>query len=151
MIKTEPEPVNLKNDVEAMTDDQKIDYFDELKAKYCHMVEKLGNLERKCSYIGKQVSTLEKVKCKTKNKKKLSKKKFTGQNTTSEQFEAIENDDSIPEGWKSSWRIMDGFSKGTRVKVYWAPNGKSCTSRVAALNYMVTDLKSNEEDGCCPK
>merc|ERR1711963_1013312 len=124
---------------------KKINFFDELKARYCKMVQKLENFERKCSYIGKQVSQLEKIKCKTKNKKVFSKRRFSGQNTTSEQFETIENDESIPEGWKSSWRIMEGFSKGQKVKVYWAPNGKFCSSRVAALNYMLSDLKSEEE------
>ena len=89
---------------------------------------------------------MEKLKCKTKKKKTNLEKKFSGQNTTSEQFESIENDESIPQGWKSSWRIMDGFSKGKRVKVYWAPNGKFCGSRVSALNYMVTELNSSEDD-----
>ena len=144
-MKQEDDAVYLQKDV-IMTDDQKINFFDELKARYCKMVQKLENFERKCSYIGKQVSQLEKIKCKTKNKKVFSKRKFSGQNTTSEQFETIENDESIPEGWKSSWRIMEGFSKGQKVKVYWAPNGKFCSSRVAALNYMLSDLKSEEKD-----
>ena len=127
----------------TLTDDDKVNYYDGLKEKYSEMLKKVDSFKKKCSYIDRQVRTLEKVKCKSKPKKKVS---YIGQNTTSEQFEAIVNDGTIPSGWKSSWRIMHGFSKGSKVRVFWPPNGRFCASRVSALNYMTTALNSSEED-----
>ena len=43
-------------------------------------------------------------------------------------------------------KLLEGFSQGTKTKSYFAPNGRYCQSRLNALNYMVTELKSSPED-----
>ena len=76
-----------------------------------------------------------------------SRKKFKGQDNSKKGYEAIEDDPSLPPGWKSSWRINNGLCEGTKSKVFWAPNGKFMSSRIAALHYMVSGEISVTQEG----
>ena len=140
---TSDKPFYLTREV---TDDEKLDNFDVLQRDYQEMLTKFANLRKKCDYVDKLVINSEYTKKKVKSKKNELDKKFPGQAKDSGSFESIEHDDTVPEGWKSSWRLMAGFSKGQKIKVYWAPNERFCSSRVEALNYMLNDLGSCQQD-----
>ena len=101
--------------------------------------------KQRCDYIQSQVKLSEQSKAKTK-KKKPAKEKVYSPKFDSDLFELIEDDETIPKGWKSAWRILDGFSKGGRVKVFWEPNGKYCPSRVNAISQMISSFGSSQED-----
>ena len=119
---------------------EKIKYFDELKEKYLKMLETFSSVEKQCEALEEQVQIKEKVRV-TKIGSKL-----TGFDETNERYEEINNDPSLPEGWKSAWRTHEGFSKGQKTKNFWAPDGRYFGSRITALNFMVTEMKSSKED-----
>ena len=129
----------------SLSDEEKLRNFDELKKLCEEMKEKALCYQRRCDYIQGQIKQSEQEKT-HKKKKKCNKAKVYTPNFDSSLFEVIEEDDTIPPGWRSAWRTLDGFSKGGKVKVYWEPNGKYCPSRVNAINQMITILDSSEED-----
>jgi len=133
----------LKEGLE-LKEDEKVVFFDDLKDKYDTMLKKFTSFEKKCKYLENQVRSLEKGKSKAKGKNK----RFVGLHNTTASYENIEDDDTIPPGWKASWRLMgEGeISPGFKQKVYWAPNGRRCTSRIDAVKRMITEFSSSEED-----
>merc|ERR1719319_1477976 len=110
------------------------------------MVGRLQGLEGRAEALEKEVQVEERKAMVVKKKPEPSRKSFGGLDNSSGKYEEIPGDPSTPEGWKSAWRTMEGFSQGTRTKSYFAPNGRYCQSRLNALNYMVTELGSSEED-----
>ena len=129
----------------SLSDDDKLKNFDELKRLCEEMEKKAVCYKQRCDYIQSQVKLSEQSKAKTK-KKKPAKGKVYSPKFDSDLFELIEDDETIPNGWKSAWRILDGFSKGGRVKVFWEPNGKYCPSRVNAISQMISSFGSSQED-----
>ena len=125
---------------------EKIKYFDELQTRYANMVEQFASYEKKCEYLEQEVKLAELRNLAKKRKIDSGRKSFGGMEGSTGNYEEIGEDPTIPPGWKSCWRTMEGFSQGTRTKSYFAPNGRYCQSRLNALNYMVTDLKSSPED-----
>ena len=125
---------------------EKIKYFDELRAKYVAMVARLQGLERRADTLEMEVKEEELRSATARKKTEPSRKSFGGLDNSTGKYEEITEDATIPEGWKSAWRTMEGFSKGARCKSYFAPDGRYCQSRLNALNYMVTELGSSEED-----
>ena len=127
--------------------------MDDLKALYDEMVEKVACFEMRCEYMDRQLKNNEKKKKKTiKKKGKLMPVKssnYKGQNFDLKQFEPFEGEDPyLPDGWKTGWRIMDGFAKdsGSKIRVFWDPYGKFCYSRPNALKMMTYDMDSPTED-----
>ena len=123
-------------------EDEKVIFFDDLKNKYDAMLKKFSSFEKKCKYLENQVRALEKGKSKAKGKNK----KFVGLHNTTATYENIEDDNTLPPGWKASWRLMGEIKPGFKQKVYWAPNGRRCTSRIDAVKRMITEFSSSEED-----
>merc|ERR1719509_375007 len=110
------------------------------------MVARLQGLERRAKTLEKEVKEEELKTTTVKKKTEPSRKSFGGLDNSTGKFEEIPGDATIPEGWKSAWRTMEGFSKGAKCKSYFAPDGRYSQSRLNALNYMVTELASSEED-----
>merc|ERR1719509_393789 len=110
------------------------------------MVARLQGLERRAKTLEKEVKEEELKSTTVKKKTEPSRKSFGGLDNSTGKFEEIPGDATIPEGWKSAWRTMEGFSKGAKCKSYFAPDGRYSQSRLNALNYMVTELASSEED-----
>ena len=65
-------------------------------------------------------------------------------------YDFIDDDPTIPPGWKSCYKqcpeTYSRFMTFRKMKKYWAPNGKFCSSRRNALQYMVNVLKSSDDD-----
>ena len=125
---------------------EKIKYFDELRNLYANVVEEFASYEKKCEYLEQEVKFAELKSTAKKRKVDTGRKSFGGMEGSTGKYEEIAEDPTIPKGWKSCWRTMEGFSQGTRTKSYFAPNGRYCQSRLNAMNYMVTELKSSRED-----
>ena len=125
---------------------EKIKYFDELQTRYANMVEQFASYEKKCDNLEQEVRLAELRSLAKKRKTDSGRKSFGGMEGSTGNYEEIADDPTIPAGWKSCWRTMEGFSQGTKTKSYFAPNGRYCQSRLNALNYMVTELKSSPED-----
>ena len=124
----------------------KIKYFDELRTKYLDMMKTYSSVEKKCGDLENQIRVVETGKTQTFNSKRNKPKSLPGFDASSGSYEQIKDDPSLPEGWKCAWRVMTGFSGGTKVKNFWAPDRRHFASRVSALNYMVTELRSSKED-----
>ena len=131
-----------------LSEKEKLAKFDDLKTLYEEMVEKVACFEMKCEYIDKEISMHEINKAKLKKKKvKNTNKTYEGPNFDSARFEPYEGEDpSLPDGWKTGWRMMDGFSKGSRSRVFWDSNGRFCYSRVFALHIMKTEMDCSDEE-----
>ena len=138
VIKTEPTEDPLG---ESLSKLEKIKHFDELRLKYVDMVEKFNAFKMKCESLESEVKAAE-----TRSKLGKGNKVFRGLGGGEGKYEEIFEDKTVPEGWKSGWRTMEGFSAGTRTKSYFAPNGRYCGTRLAALHYMVTELGSSKEE-----
>ena len=139
---------------EDMSDQEKLACFDLLQKKVFDLLDKHANWANKVTHLQEQLTLLEKGKFKRKYKIKKKKKhkvevekSFKGIESYAGEYEIIEHDDSIPKGWRSANKKVQGFTKeGTLMRLFWAPNGRYCASRRSALHYMVHELGSSEED-----
>ena len=147
-----------------LTDDEKEQYFENLREKYIetkaqarHMEMKVKYLESYLKTINSNQSLLDSVKEENrfdlketrplkKKKKKITKKPLGRENSIGS-YEDIEEDATIPEGWKSAIKnsYMPTCQKMIKNKVYWAPDGRYCPSRLQALAYMVSEDHPKEE------
>ena len=127
----------------SLSDADKLQHFEELQKLCEEMEEKVSCYQRRCDYVQGKIKMSEQNK--SRKKKKSAVSKAYNPKMDSDLFELIEEDETIPVGWRSAWRALEGFSKGGRVKVFWEPNGKYCPSRVNALNQMITVLDSSTE------
>ena len=125
------------DEYDCLTNKEKIRAFDELKQRYHQASEQFSNEETKLSNLQSKLKSLS-------LKNNFKQKKYRGLDDTTGSYEHIESDDTIPSGWKSSWKKLDFCNKKT--KIYWAPNGKFCSSRREAILYMLEHLDSGEED-----
>ena len=140
---------------ESLSREEKLGKVDELKSLYDEMVEKVACFEMRCEYMDKLLKNNERKK-KTKKTMKMKGKlmpvkssNYKGQNFDLKQFEPFEGEDPyLPDGWKTGWRMMDGFAKdsGSKIRVFWDPYGKFCYSRANALKMMTAELDSPSED-----
>ena len=119
----------------AFGNEEKMQYFDELKRKYLTMLETYNQVERQLGYLDVEVKGKVKVE-----KRVGAMKNLPGLDITNARYEEIKQDPTVPDGWKCAWRRMEGFSKGKRSRNFWAPNGKFFGSRVSAMRYMVVEL-----------
>ena len=129
-----------------MSREEKIEHFDELRKKYVETVARFESLKVKCEAIETEVKEAEIRNNRIKRPENKKKKSYGGLEESTGKWEEIPDDHTIPEGWKSCWRTMEGFSVGSKTKSYFAPNGRCCQSRLQALGYMVGELASSEED-----
>ena len=120
-----------------LSKEEKIKLFDDLKEKYLEASEKCSRLEAKFHNLQSKLKSLS-------VKNNFKQKNYRGLDDTVGSYEHIETDDTIPNGWKSSWKKLDFCNK--KSKIYWAPNGKFCSSRREAILYMVDQLQSPAED-----
>ena len=120
-----------------LTKEEKIKLFDDLKEKYLEASSKCSRLETKFQSLQSKLKSLS-------LKNNFKQKNYRGLDDTVGSYEHIETDDTIPRGWKSSWKKLDFCNK--KSKIYWAPNGKFCSSRREAILYMVEQLRSPAED-----
>ena len=128
--------VQTKND-SPQTNEDKIRLFDELKQKYYEASDSFSHLETKLTTLQGKLKSLT-------LRNNFKQKKYRGLDDTIGSYEHIEDDDTIPSGWRSSWKKLDFCNKKT--KIYWAPNGKFCSSRREAILYMVEQLDSSDDD-----
>ena len=145
-----------------LTDDEKEEYFESLKEKYMDIKSQAGHMERKFEYLESYLKTIratqallepakEESNLKVKRNPILKKKKITkkpvGRENSIGTYEDIEGDTTIPEGWKSAIKnsYMPTCQKMIKNKVYWAPDGRYCSSRMQALAYMVAENHSKEQ------
>ena len=147
-----------------LTDDEKEQYFENLREKYIetkaqarHMEMKVKYLESYLKTVNSNQSQLDSVKDENmfelkktrplKKKKKKTTKKPLGRENSIGSYEDIEGDATIPEGWKSAIKnsYMPTCQKMIKNKVYWAPDGRYCPSRLQALAYMVSEDHPMEE------
>ena len=127
----------------SLSDEDKIKYFEELRRKYQELSSKASNSEKRFKYLQEKVKKLEKTKCKSRKRGT----KFVGAENSSGSFEEIEDDSTIPEGWKSSYKAMpESFGKDCKIKVYWGPDGRFFQSRRQAINFMLTEVETAPED-----
>ena len=134
---TEHEKTVETNKDSSLTSEEKIRLFDELKEKYLAASDDFSRVSTKLSSLQSKLKSLT-------LKNKFKQKKYRGLGDTTGSYQHIEDDDTIPSGWKSSWKKLDFCNKKT--KIYWAPNGKYCSSRREAILYMREQLNSSEED-----
>ena len=120
-----------------LTKEEKIKLFDDLKEKYLEASDQCSRLETKFHSLQSKLKSLS-------LKNNFKQKNYRGLDDTVGSYEHIETDDTIPTGWKSSWKKLDFCNK--KSKIYWAPNGKFCSSRREAILYMVEQLHSPAED-----
>ena len=120
-----------------LTKEEKIKLFDDLKEKYLEASDKCSRLETKLHSLQSKLKSLS-------LKNNFKQKSYRGLDDTVGSYEHIERDDTLPRGWKSSWKKLDFCNK--KSKIYWAPNGKFCSSRREAILYMVEQLHSPPED-----
>ena len=116
----------------TFTDKEKILYYDDLKAKTEELEEKIKILEEN-----------QNPKPKIQKSKRRSAK-VTVTELDENRYDLIENDETIPEGWKSA-RSKHIF-RGVKSKVFLSPDQKFFPSRRLALTHMVHVLKSSQED-----
>jgi len=140
---------------QELTEEQKEKHFDTLREKYFYIKEQVSTMEKKCEYFESRLKTTNKtniiqnvkkvmLKSSVKNKKtkrKRFKKKPVGRDGAEGTYEDIPEDHSIPVGWRSAIKhsFMPTCNKRIRNKVYWAPDGRYCSSRVQALAYMLAE------------
>ena len=128
----------------TLTDEEKAKYFDQLRLKFVELCNQFSNSEKKFSYLQEKLKSLEKRKFKPRSK---FGKTFKGFANSSGEYEDIPDDDTIPAGWKSAYKSIEGLKHlKNKLKVYWAPNGRYCSSRRGALQYMVDELGSDPAD-----
>ena len=114
--------------------------FDKYRKQIIDLHQKASELEYKFKSQQDQL--------KTRDSNKLFKtKKFRYLEDARGSYDFIEDDPTIPAGWKSCYKQYPDLSMSVRqAKKYWAPDGKYCSSRRNALQYMVNVLKSSEKD-----
>ena len=147
-----------------LTDDEKEQYFENLREKYIETKTQARHMEMKVKYLESYLKTfntnqsefdpvkdenrfdLKKDRRLKKKKKKITKKPLGRENSIGS-YEDIEGDTTIPEGWKSAIKnsYMPTCQKMIKNKVYWAPDGRYCPSRLQALAYMVSEDHPKEE------
>ena len=144
-----------------LTDDEKEQYFDNLKKKYLDVKSQAGHMERKFKYLESYLKTIsisqavlepakEEASLGVKKNRSAKKRKILkpiGRENSTGTYEDIEGDATIPEGWRSAIKnsYMPTCQKMIKNKVYWAPDGRYCSSRMQALAYMVAENHSKEQ------
>ena len=145
-----------------LTDDEKEQYFESLREKYLEIKSQAGHMERKFKYLESYLKTIRttqadlepvkeesrlKVKRHLTMKKRKMVKKPVGRENSTGTYEDIEGDQTIPEGWRSAIKnsYMPTCQKMIKNKVYWAPDGRYCSSRMQALAYMVAENHPKEQ------
>ena len=139
---------------EDLTDAQKEKYFDLLKGKYLEVQTKVEEMKKKYEYLENNLTSVLQKKSvisqvKTSSKKKASYNQiYTGRSDTSGTYEDIEGDPPLPEGWKSALKkcFMPSNKTYIKIKVYWAPNGRYCSSRAQAMQYMFESGQSSPQE-----
>ena len=154
------QPVNL-------TDDEKEKCFESLKEKYLEIKSQTGHMEMKVKYLEgylkttsstqalleqtKEENSLEAKKNGKRSggvrKRKIQRKNPVGRENAIGTYEDIEGDETIPDGWRSALKnsYMPTCQKMIKNKVYWAPDGRYCSSRMQALAYMMAENHSKEK------
>ena len=64
----------------------------------------------------------------------------------SAEYDWIEDDPTLPVGWKSAIINMNSFGKIVESTRFLSPDGRFCTSRVEAIKYMMKDGSANVDD-----
>ena len=100
------EPHFLNTEI-TLTIEDKLKYFDELKIKFSEVNNKINNYEKRFEYLQSKLRSLEQFR--SLPKRKLVKKKFRGSKKATGSYEDIDNDSTIPPGWKSSYKVNDTF------------------------------------------
>ena len=137
--KVEDLPDYLDTSLE-FTDAEKALYFDDLKAKYEEAKKELDSLELKDN--SHQFDKVNEGKNNSDNKSNDEKRTRTW--VRSRDFEEkfiIASDDYLPKDWRCGLE-----KKGRKRKAFESPDGVFCQGRRQAICYMVTVLKSSEEE-----
>ena len=130
-------PLSLDN----LSDSQKIEMFDLLKKNLYEKIEESNKVETKLKNLQ---DNWKKLTNKNEFKGKTGELRSIEESTGTYDFF---DDDTVPKGWKSCTKDYGvGFSPNTKKYLYWAPDGRFCRSRRAALLYMSEHLKSSEPD-----
>ena len=129
---------------DELTDEQKETYFDNLREKYFELKDKMTNIDQKYKYLENHLETMvNKTIINISKPNKL--RDFKGHANATGNYEHIPEDPTIPPGWKSAFKTCYipahiGVPAGTmKMKVYWASNGRYCSSRAQALGYMMSN------------
>lgn len=123
----------------------KLALFEKLKTEIFNLQEKASELDIKFKSQQGKLKALDSSKL-----FKLTGKKNIHLEDSKGTYDFIDDDTTIPPGWKSCFKqyphTYSNNMSSRNMKKYWAPNGKYCSSRRNALQYMVNVLKSSEED-----
>ena len=128
----------------GLTDEQKEKHFGNLQEKYFELKDKLININQKYEYLKNLLKFLE-MKPIANISKPNKLRDFKGHANATGNYEQIPDDPTIPPGWKSAFKTCfvpphSGVpAAAIKMKVYWAPNGRHCTSRAQALGHMMSN------------
>ena len=105
----EPSPITLLPPTAEMLDEEKVKEFDSLLGELQRVAGRLATQERRFKFLQDKLRCLQNKnnartinKYKKKNYKKYTYKTFGNHNGD---YEHIENDTSLPAGWRSSYKV----------------------------------------------
>ena len=82
----------------------------------------------------------------SKEEVRLFKSKPTTEKKFTKDYDWIEDDPTVPLGWKSTTIEMNSFGKIVLSTRFLAPDGRYCSNRLDALRYMVKENIFSMED-----
>ena len=136
-------PKDFLDPRQAWTDEDKVMFYDELSDKFSLVRDKIKECSQRCNLLEAKLKG-KKPKPKTKPKRK---NRFVRHRAGVGNDEDLVDDQTIPAGWRSAVRRLSArFGEGLSAVVYWAPDGRHCSSRREALHYMASVLEAPAAD-----